>query len=95
MSIALHISRLLLRLFVSVSRVEEEYDDYGGIDYIAIVDVVDHEMTWQFPTNNFNNSPAFPEEIPEQQFLSILGNVLTIPDHFRSLFILERGKSTN
>ena len=45
MSIALHISRLLLRLFVSVSRVEEEYDDYGGIDYIAIVDVVDHEMT--------------------------------------------------
>ena len=45
LSIALHISRLLLRLFVSVSRVEEEYDDYGGIDYIAIVDVVDHEMT--------------------------------------------------
>ena len=70
LSIALLISRLLLRLFVSVSRVEEEYDDYGGIDYIAIVDVVEHEMTWQFLTNIFNNSSAFPEEIPEQRFLS-------------------------
>ena len=61
---------------MSVSRVEEEYDDYSGIDYVAIVDVVDHEMILQFFTNIFNNSPAFPEEIPEQQ---VQGNFLEIP----------------